>query len=191
VSKRKLSDTLNLVTDPHTPAAKNTFVGISLKKRGSIIHRERDPFPRVSRLFDPVFVDESLEHTFSFFFTSGTNHGVVEEDQLELKPSRFDDLRRVGDDLHSLFCRSETGGKEFRFPFLLDDAETAGPEGNEPWIVTEGGDSYASGLSRLEDRPASLNHYLCPVDGKLDYVRHCSFFCHAELVSASGLEVAT
>ena len=85
--KGKLSDTLNFVTDPNTSAAKNTFVGIPLEKRGSIIHGERNPVPGINRFLYAIFIDQGLKITIPLFFASGADHGVVEEDQLELKPS--------------------------------------------------------------------------------------------------------
>jgi hypothetical protein len=50
----------------------------------------------------------------------------------------------MGDDLHAIFCRRKTGWQEFRLSFLLDDAETASPKGDEPSIVAESGDSDTS-----------------------------------------------
>jgi hypothetical protein len=57
VCKRKLSDTLDFITDPNTSAAKNTFVGISLEKRGGIIHREGDPVPGIDRFLHAIFIN--------------------------------------------------------------------------------------------------------------------------------------
>jgi hypothetical protein len=172
VCKRKLSDSLDFITDPNTPAAKNTFVGIPLEKRGGVIHRERDPVPGIDRLLHSIFIDQGLKIALPLLFTAGADHRVIEKNQLKLEPSRFEDLRGAGEDLHPFFCRGETGGKEFGFSFLLDDAKTAGPEGNEPPIMTEGRDLDPGGLSGLKDRPPPLNLYLCAVDLKLDYVRH-------------------
>jgi hypothetical protein len=172
VCKRKLSDSLDFITDPNTPAAKNTFVGIPLEKRGGVIHRERDPVPGIDRLLHSIFIDQGLKIALPLLFTAGADHGVIEKYQLQLEPSRFEDLRGAGEDLHPFFCRGETGRKEFGFSFLLDDAKTAGPEGNEPPIMTEGRDSYSRLLGSFENRSPSLNLYLCAVDLKLDYVRH-------------------
>jgi hypothetical protein len=172
VCKRKLSDTLDFITDPNTSAAKNTFVGIPLEKRGGVIHRERDPVPGIDRLLYSIFVDQGLKIALPLFFTAGTDHGVIEKNQLELKPSRFDDLRGAGEDLHPFFCRGETGGNEFGLSFLLDDAKTAGPKGNEPPIMTQGGNSNPYRLSGFEDRSPSLNFYLCTIDCEFDLLCH-------------------
>jgi hypothetical protein len=172
VCKRKLSDTLDFVTDPNTSAAKNTFVGISLEKRGGIIHREGDPVPGIDRLLHAMFIDEGLKIALPLLFTTGADHGVIEKNQLKLKLSRFDDLRGAGEDLHPFFCRGETGGEEFGFPFCLDNAKTAGPKGNEPAIMAEGRDSNPRLSGSFENCFPSLNFYLCVVDLKLDYVRH-------------------
>jgi len=189
--KRKFSKSLNFVADPNTPAAEDTPIGVSLKESGRIIFWERDPVPGIDRLLHPIFIDQRLEIALSLLFTAGADHGVIEKNQLQLEPSRFEDLRGAGEDLHPFFRRGETGRKEFGFSFLLDDAKTAGPKGNEPPIMTEGRDSNPGSLSGLKDRPAPLNFYLCAIDLKLDYVWHCTFFCHAELVSASDLEIVT
>jgi hypothetical protein len=162
--ERKLSDTLDFITDPNTSAAKNTFVGIPLEKRGGIIQRERDPVPGIDRFLYAIFIDQGLKVALPLLFTAGADHGVVEKNQLKLKPSRFDDLRGVRNDLHPFFHRGETGGKEFGFSFLLDHAKTAGPKGNEPPIMTEGRDSNPGGLSGFEYRRPPLNLYLCAVN---------------------------
>jgi hypothetical protein len=170
VCKRKLSDTLDFITDPNTSAAKNTFVGIPLEKRGGVIHRERDPVPGIDRFLYSIFVDQGLKIALPLFFTAGTDHGVIEKNQLELKPSRFDDLRGAGKDLHPFFRRGEAGGNEFRLSFLLDDAKTAGPKGNEPPIMTEGRDSNPYRLSGFEDRCAPVNLNLCSVDCQFNHL---------------------
>jgi hypothetical protein len=82
VCKRKLSHALDFITDPNTPAAKNTFVGIPLEKRGGVIHRERDPIPGIDRLLYAIFVDQGLKIALSFLFTAGADHGVIEKNQL-------------------------------------------------------------------------------------------------------------
>jgi hypothetical protein len=110
VCKRKLSDTLDFITDPNTPAAKNTFVGISLEKRGGVVRRERDPIPGIDRLLYSIFIDQGLKTALPLFFTAGADHGVIEKNQLELEPSRFEDLRGAGENLHPFFRRGETGG---------------------------------------------------------------------------------
>jgi hypothetical protein len=172
VCKRKLSDTLDFVTDPNTPAAKNTFVGIPLEKRGCVIRRERDPVPGIDRLLYSIFINQGLKITFPLLFTAGADHGVIEKNQLQLEPSRFEDLRGVGEDLHPFFRRGETGRKEFRFSFLLDDAKTAGPKGNEPPIMTEGRDSNPDRLSRFENCLAFLNCHLNPIDRQFNRISH-------------------
>ena len=98
--KRKLSYSLNLITDPDTPAAEDTFVRISLEKRRKIVHGERDFLPGVLGLFHSVFIDQVLKLTFPFLFTPGTDHGVIEKNELELEPPGFRNLRGLGDDLH-------------------------------------------------------------------------------------------
>jgi hypothetical protein len=165
VCKRKLSDSLDFITDPNTPAAKNTFIGIPLEKRGGVIHRERDPVPGIDRLLHSIFIDQGLKIALPLLFTAGADHGVIEKYQLQLEPSRFEDLRGAGEDLHPFFGRGETGGKEFGFSFLLDDAKTAGPEGNEPPIMAEGRDSNPGRFGRLKNRPSFLHRYLSPIDG--------------------------
>jgi hypothetical protein len=109
VCKRKLSDSLDFIADPNTPAAKNTFAGISLEERRGAIHRERDPVPWIDRLLHSIFIDQGLKVALPLLFTARADHGVIEENQLELEPSRFEDLRGVGEDFHSFFCRGETG----------------------------------------------------------------------------------
>jgi hypothetical protein len=87
VCKRKLSDTLDFITDPNTSAAKNTFVGIPLEKRGGVIHRERDPVPGIDRLLYSKFIDQGLKIALPLLFTAGADHGVIQKNQLELKLS--------------------------------------------------------------------------------------------------------
>jgi hypothetical protein len=170
VCKRKLSDSLDFITDPNTPAAKNTFVGIPLEKRGGVIHRERDPVPGIDRLLHSIFIDQSLKIALPLLFTAGADHGVIEKNQLELVPSRFEDLGRAGEDLHPFFRRGETGRKEFGFSFLLDDAKTASAEGNEPPIMTEGRDSDPSRLSGLENRLSLFDLHRNAVNGQSNFL---------------------
>jgi hypothetical protein len=90
---------------------------------------------------------------------------MIEKNQLQLEPSRLDDLGRAGNDLHPLLCRGKTGREEFGLSFLLDDAKTAGTEWDEPPIVTKSRDSDAGRLSRFENRLPFLDRHLCPVNG--------------------------
>jgi hypothetical protein len=172
--KRKLSDTLDFITDSNTPAAENAFIGIPLEKRGGVIHRERDSVPGIDRLFYSIFIHQGLKIALPLLFTAGADHGVIEKNQLKLEPSRFEDLGRAGEDLHPFFRRGETGRKEFGLSFLLDDAKTAGPKGNKPPIMTEGRDSYPGGLSGLKDRRPSLNGDLGTIDCEFDLICHDS-----------------
>ena len=89
---------------------------------------------------------------------------------MELKPSRFGDLRGLGDDLHSVFRRSETGRQEFGFSLLLDDAEAASAEGDEPSIMAESGDSNTDRLGGLKDRLPLLNLYRNAINLQFDVV---------------------
>jgi hypothetical protein len=66
-------------------AAENTFVRVSLEERGDLINRKWFSFPGIACLFDPIFIKQILENTLAFLLAPGTNHGVVEEDELELK----------------------------------------------------------------------------------------------------------
>jgi hypothetical protein len=155
--KREFSHPLNLIANTSTSAAENTFVGISLKKRRPIIRRETDWLPWVECLFYPIFIDQSLEVAFAFFFTARADHRMIEENEVKLSPSRFKNLWRLRYDLHSVSCRGETGGQELRFPSLLDNTEATSAEGDEPSVVAERGDADASGLSRLENRLSFIN----------------------------------
>jgi hypothetical protein len=180
VCKRKLSNALDFITDPNTPAAKNTFVGISSEKRGGVVRRKRDPVPGIDRLLHSIFIDQGLKVAFSLLFTARADHGVIEKNQLQLALSRFKDLRGAGKDFHPLSCRSEARGQELGLSLLFDDAKTASPKGNEPAIMAEGRNSYPRLLGSFENCSPSLNFYLCAINLKLDYVRHCTFFCHAK-----------
>jgi hypothetical protein len=82
---------------------------------------------------------------------------VIEEDELELELSRLKDLRRLGDDFHSIPGRCEAGKVKAFFSSLLDDTEPAGPEWNKPSVMTEGGDLHARSLGCIEDHLTSLN----------------------------------
>jgi hypothetical protein len=170
--ERELSHSLDFVTDSGTPTTENAFIWISLKKRGNIVRGKDASFPWVEGVFHPIFVHQRLKSAVPFLFASRAGHRVVEEDELELESSRFNDLRGVGDDLHPFFRRSEAGGQEFGLPFLLDDTEPAGPEGNEPPVITEVRDPDPGGLSGLKNGPSFLNRHLCPVNREFD------LFCH-------------
>jgi hypothetical protein len=171
--KRKLSDTLDFITDPNTSAAKDTFIGIPLEKRGDIIHREGDSVPRIDRLLHAIFIDERLKIALPLLFTTGANHGVIEKNQLQLKLSRFDDLRGAGKDLHPFFRRGETGRNEFRLSFLLDDAKPAGPERNESPVMTQRRDLNPCRLSGFENRPSPLDHYLGAINLQTNRCHFC------------------
>jgi hypothetical protein len=84
---------------------------------------------------------------------------MIEEDELKLKSSRFGDFRGVGDDLHAVSGRSETGREEFGFSFLLDNADATGAEGDEPAIVAERGDANADRSGSFEKRRPFRNFY--------------------------------
>jgi hypothetical protein len=110
LAERKLSHPLNLVADSNTSPTEDTFIGVPLKNGGKIISGKYDGFPGVDRFFHAVFIDKGLEITFPFFFAPGAGHGMVEQDELKLEPSRFKDFWRLGDNIHPVFGRSETGG---------------------------------------------------------------------------------
>jgi hypothetical protein len=162
--KGEFSYSLNLVTDASTPAAEDTFIGVSLEEERSIVRRRYHWLPRIEGLLHPVFIDQILEVTFAFFFTTGTDHRMVEQNELELQPSRFRNLWRLSRDLHPVSCGGETGRQKLRLSFLLNDTETAGAEGNEPSVVAERGDSDPRRLSGLEDCLSPLDHYLGAID---------------------------
>jgi hypothetical protein len=173
--ERELSHSLDLVTDSGTPTTENAFIWISLKKRGNIVRGKDGSFPGVEGVFHPIFVHQRLKSAVPFLFASRAGHRVVEEDELELESSRFNDLRGVGDDLHPFFRRSEAGGQEFGLPYLLDDTEPAGPEGNEPAIRAQVRDPDPGGLSGLKDRLSLLDDYLGPINRKFDLICHSAF----------------
>jgi hypothetical protein len=95
---------------------------------------------------------------------------MIEQDELELKLSRFRDFRGMGDDLHAFFRRSETGWQEFGFSFLLDNAEATSAEGNKPSIMAESGNSNAPRLGGFENRRPLLNLYSDLIDLQFDLV---------------------
>jgi hypothetical protein len=131
-----------------------------LEKRRDIIPRGRSFLPRVLGLFHSIFIDQGLKGTFPFPFASGTNHGVVKEDELELESSRFLNFRGLGDDLHSIPGWGEAGELEFFFPFLLNHTEPAGTKRDEPSVMAEGGNRNPSGLGCIEDHLPLLNFNL-------------------------------
>jgi hypothetical protein len=82
---------------------------------------------------------------------------MVEQNELELQPSRFRNLWRLSRDLHPVSRRGEAGRQKLRLSFLLNDTETAGAERDEPSVVAERGNSNTRRLSRLEDCLSFLN----------------------------------
>jgi hypothetical protein len=91
---------------------------------------------------------------------------MVQQDELELEPSGLSNFGGLGDNLHPSSRRREAGREEFRFSFLLDDTETAGPKGDQPSVVAEGGDANPCCLGRIENRFSRLDLDLHPVDLK-------------------------
>jgi len=69
--KGEFSHSLNLVTDASTPAAEDTFIGVSLEEERSIVRRRYHRLPRIEGLLHPVFIDQILEVTFAFFSQRG------------------------------------------------------------------------------------------------------------------------
>jgi hypothetical protein len=84
---------------------------------------------------------------------------MVEQDELELKPSRLRNFRGLGENLHARFRRSETGRQELRFSLLLDNADAAGTKRDESPVVAECGNSDTDRLGSLEDRRPPFNLY--------------------------------
>jgi hypothetical protein len=109
LGKREFPHPLDFVTDSHAAATENTLVPITLKEWRCIIHGEGNLFPRETSVLDSIFIDKILQNAFSFFLTPRTDHRMIEENELQLEPPCFNDLRRLSDDLHSIFCRSEAG----------------------------------------------------------------------------------
>jgi hypothetical protein len=164
LGERELPHALNFVADADTAAAEDALVAISLEKRGDVIERGCGPFPGIEGFLHSVFVNEGLELAISLLFTPGADHRMVKQDQLKLKPSRIENLRGPGDDFHSFFRRSKTGRQKLGFSLLLDDAEATRAEGNEPPVMTEGGDANAGRLSGFENRRAFGDLNLSTID---------------------------
>jgi hypothetical protein len=162
--ERELSHSLDFVTDSGTPTTENAFIWISLKERGSIVYGKDGSFPGVEGVFHPIFIYQRLKSAVPFLFASRAGHWVIEEDELELQSSRFNDLGGVGEDLHPFFCRSEAGGQELGLPFLLDDADATSPEGNKSPVITEVRDPDPGRLSGFENRFPLLNDHLNLID---------------------------
>ena len=79
----------------------------------------------------------------------------------------------MGDDFHAFFRRSETGRQEFWFSLLLDNAETASAEGNEPSIMAESGNSNPDGLGSLENGRPLFDAYFNSIDFQFNgLIRH-------------------
>jgi hypothetical protein len=98
---------------------------------------------------------------------------MVEQDELELDFPGFYDFWRMGEDLHPVLSGGETGRQKFGLPFLLNHAEAAGTERNEPSVVTERGDPDRGRLGRLKNRPAPLDLHFDTVNCQFDgLVRH-------------------
>jgi hypothetical protein len=55
--KGEFSHSLNLVTDASTPAAEDTFIGVSLEEERSIVRRRYHRLPWIEGLLHPVFID--------------------------------------------------------------------------------------------------------------------------------------
>jgi hypothetical protein len=168
--KREFSHSLDFVTDANTTAAKDTFIGVSLKKKRSFVCRKCHWLPGIECLFDSILIDQVLEIAFSFFFAAGTDHRVVKKNELELEPSRFRDLWRMSHDLHSVSRRGETGWHELRFSFLLDHAETAGAKRNKPTVVAKRGNADASQLSSLENGLAFFDLDFNTINRQFDHL---------------------
>jgi hypothetical protein len=95
---------------------------------------------------------------------------VIQKDKLKLKPAGGRNRRRLGDDLRSLPCGREAGRQEFRLSLLLDDADAAGPEGDQPAVVAERGDPDPGGLGGLEDRLAPFDLNLHIINLQFDHL---------------------
>jgi hypothetical protein len=78
----------------------------------------------------------------------------------------------LGDDFRAFLRRTETGRQEFWFSSLLDNAETACAERNEPAIMTESGNPNTDRLGGLEDRLSFFDLYNYVIDLQFDLVCH-------------------
>lgn len=87
LGKREFSNTLDFVADSDAAAAEDALIRIPLKKRGKIVDRKFDFLPWVDCLIHSILIDQGLEATVPLFFASGTDHRMIEEDELKLEPS--------------------------------------------------------------------------------------------------------
>jgi hypothetical protein len=163
--KGEFSHALDFIADSYTTSAEDAFVPIPLKKRGEFIRWKGDEIPGIEGVLHAVFIDQVLQFTFALFFASWAGHGMVEQNELELNSPGLSDFRRMGENLHPVFSRGETGGQKLFFPFLLNHTEPAGAKGDEPSVIAERGNLDAGDLSRLKDRLSLFNFYWDTIDG--------------------------
>jgi len=90
---------------------------------------EGDPLPRVEGVFDAIFVNQVLELALSLLFAPGTDHRMVEKDELELKPPRFSDLRRLGEISMPCLAGVKQAGRSSDFPFCSTTQRRQAPKG--------------------------------------------------------------
>ncbi len=141
-----------------------------MKKRGGVPSANEARFPGKDRFLNPVFVDQILKSALSFLLARRTVHRMVEQNELKLNSSGLENLGRLRQDLHPIFRGGEAGGQQLGSPLLLNDAEPAGPEGDQPPVMTERRDANAAGSGSLEDRFALFDLDVNSIDSQFYHV---------------------
>ena len=107
VDELELVAALELTADPDAAAAEDASGHVPLDERRLAIHVAGKAVRPEGRLGDVVADYQVLEGAFARLVADGTVQGVIDEDELELRPDGLQDTGRVGDDVHPVTGRGE------------------------------------------------------------------------------------
>ena len=178
---------LHLLADFSAATALNALIGIKDDRRRGVINIAVIDFLRERDVADAEVGGDILKF-------AGTRTGalqavgrMVSEDELENGLADLNDVRVVGQNLHTLGRFGAAGTEKLRRRYeltgfsaareeLTNDADTAARTGLEIGMVAERGDLDVGGLGGREDRGALGNRNGLAVDFKADHFcsfRHC------------------
>ena len=130
---------LDLIADAHALAADDALFRIPHDHSRFHVARHRDPLERQRILGAAVPVDQVLEPAVAPSLADRALHAVVQDKQLQLLAPRFDDLGRVGLDLHPALDRCRARRHQPSPPVTPGhDAQSASAVGGQALVVAQG-----------------------------------------------------
>lgn len=160
-----------------------------------MIDGELGLFPSERVVGHTVLIDQILKLTLPPGVADRAIQRMGNQQELKLRSAGFDDLGRIGQDLHSAADGIEASGDEAPAALLLNHTEPAGAKRNQPSIMAKGRDSDPCAGRSLEDHRSRRNGHFDPVNLQGHHslfrflIRHKPFMIRSESLISDPSEM--